>query len=388
MNQISPKRIGIIAGEASGDILGAGLIRKIKKIIPNVIFEGVAGPRMEKEGCVALFSIEKLACAGFVEPIKRLPELIKIRHQLKKHFLLNKIDLFIGIDSPDFNLGLERKLKEAGIPVVHYVSPSVWAWRQRRIYKIKKSVDLMLTLFPFEADFYQQHHVPVKFVGHPLANEIPLEVDQKAARKKLELDYNKKILAILPGSRKMEIKQMADIFIQTAQRCKKEESDLEIITAMFNEEKAEQFKTILKKVAPDFSVQIFVGNSREVMIAADVLLLAAGTVTLEAMLLKKPMVVAYHMAWLNYFIVKRLVRVNYFSLPNIIANKTLVPEYLQEETTPEILSDTVLKQLNNEKYKRYLKEEFLKLHQLLRKNADVEAAKAVAELLSAHKKIK
>lgn len=374
-------RIGIVVGEMSGDQLGAGLIREFKKRYPDLIVEGIAGPKMIEEGAKTLFPMDRLSVMGIVEPLKRLPELIKIRRTVIQSFLENPPDVFIGIDSPDFNLGVELKLKRAGIKTVHYVSPSVWAWRQWRIHKIKKACDLMLTLLPFEADFYHKHNMNVAFVGHPLADQLPLNPDVGAAREALHLDENKKYLAILPGSRSMEIKLMAEPFILAAKACAGKISGLEIITAMVNDKRAGQFRAILDRVAPEFPIQIFVNRSHEVMCATDVLLLGSGTVTLEAMLLKKPMVVAYKMSKFNCLLVWLLIKVKYFSLPNLIAGEGLVAELLQNEVTAENLAAHLMPYFENSPLRESLIGRFYDLHKEIRQNANQKAVDAIEKIV-------
>jgi lipid-A-disaccharide synthase len=373
-------KIGIVVGEASGDILGAALIRSLREKNPAIEFEGVAGPKMIAAGCKTLYSMDRLAVMGIVEPLKRLPELIKMRRNLYRHFRKTKPDIFIGIDAPDFNLGLELKLKNQGIKTVHYVSPSVWAWRKGRIHKIKRAVDLMLTLLPFEVDIYKKHKIPVQFVGHPLADQIPLETDQIAIRAQLNIAHGAKVLGILPGSRETELKYLAEPFILAAKKCRQQIPGLQIITSMINEKRKEQFKKILQKIDPDFSVKIFVNKSHEVMAAADTLLLASGTVTLEAMLLKRPMVVAYKMSRFHFFIAKLLIKIDYFSLPNLIANKKIVPEFLQQEATPQALAQTVLEQLQDQKKTKKLITEFTNLHKQIRQNASTKTAEYILKI--------
>ena len=374
-------RIGIIAGEPSGDTLGAGLIYALKEVLPDVHFEGIAGPKMVAAGCQMLFPMERLSMMGFVEPLKNLPELLRIRRHIIHRFSDNPPDLFIGIDSPDFNLPIELKLKSRGIKTVHYVSPSVWGWRQGRIHKIKRAVDLMLTLFPFENDIYERHHIPVKFVGHPLADEIPLEDKSECARKALHLPAKGKILAILPGSRSMEIKNLAKLFILTAAWCLDQEPGLKIITSMINKKRREQFEKILKRTMPNLPIHLYEGQSQEVISAADALLLASGTVTLEGLLYQKPMVVAYKMARLTFQIMKRLVKVKNFALPNLIAGRPIVPEFLQEDVSPVVMGPILLGYLNNPEQSSRLAAEFLRIHQALKHNANETAAKAVIEFM-------
>src|SRR5579872_7465458 len=328
------KKIGILAGEPSGDMLGAGLMNALNVQSSHFEFTGIGGPKMIAAGCRSLHEMERLSVMGLIEPLKHLPDLFKIRHGLYQHFTTHKPDVFIGIDSPDFNLGLELKLRQAGIPVVHYVSPSVWAWRKKRIFKIAKAVDLMLTLFPFEADFYKQHNVPVRFVGHPLADLIPLQSDKQAARNKLGIDPHTTTIAVLPGSRGNELKYLADIFAVTAARCWKENPKLQFITSAVNEQRDREFRAICQKHAPGLPIQFFQGRSHEVMAAADVVLVTSGTATLETMLFKRPMVIAYRMSPITYQLARCLVKIPAIGLPNLLANEKLVPEFIQQEAQP------------------------------------------------------
>ena len=381
MQSNSPLRVAIVAGEYSGDILGADLIRALREKIPELIVYGIAGPQMIAVGCEAIYPTERLAVMGIIEPIKHLPSLLNIRRNIRRHVIKHRPDVFVGIDSPDFNLGLEMMLRKQGIPIVHYVSPTVWAWREKRIYKIKRAVDLMLTLFPFEIDIYHQHHVPVRCVGHPLADQIPIQPDKNAARQYLGLPQSTKILALLPGSRRMEIKKLAKIFVEAAKWCLEREPNLQIITAMVNDRRSKQFMKILKKLPLDFPVKIIIGESLKVMEAADVTLLASGTTALEAMLLKCPMVVAYRMSSVSFFIAKRLVKLKYISLPNLLAGKKLVPEFLQAQVTPPTLGKAVLEQLADEEKKHEIIEEFIRIHQDLKRDASHQAAEAILELV-------
>lgn len=375
-------RIFILAGESSGDILGASLIRALRKRFPNLQVEGVAGKQMLQEHCQALYSIDELSLMGIIEPIMHLPRLFKMRRALQKYILKTRPDIFIGIDAPDFNLGLEENLRKAGIKVVHYVSPSVWAWRRYRINKIKRAVDLMLTLFPFELAIYQQHNIPAKFVGHPLADEIPLISDTNLAREQLGLKTDVKILAIMPGSREVELKYLAKNFILTAQQCLRYEPQLIIITNMVNQQRNDEFKRYLLANAPLLPIKIFIGQAHQVMSAADYLLLTSGTVTLEAMLYKKPMVVAYRLSPIIYWLLKLLVKIKYFSLPNLIAQEELVPEFLQDKATPTNLAKALLDQMNHPEKIINLKNRFTELHKQLQCDAAEKAAGYIAELLN------
>ena len=379
-------RIGIVAGEASGDLLGAGLISALKKLRPELTFEGIAGPRMIEAGARSLYPMERLSVMGLAEVLGRYFELHKMRKDLIQHFCDNKIDVFIGIDAPDFNLGIEEKLHKAGIRTIQYVSPQVWAWRQYRVKQIARSLDLMLTLFPFEARFYQEHHVPVKFVGHPLADLIPMENDKKAARHLLNLPEDKRIIAILPGSRSNEVQYLGDSFLKIASWCHQQREDLHFITPMPNMERRQQFERIIETHAGKLSITLFDGLSREVVTASDVVLLASGTAALETMLLKRPMVVAYRMAWLTYWIGRSMVKLKHFSLPNLLLPEPLVPEFIQSDIVPEKVGGTLLTFLSDDAKVAKLTQEFNKVHDQLQKNASESAAAAVLELLEQAKR--
>ena len=373
--------IGIVVGEASGDILGAALIAELRKLYPNAEFSGIGGPRMLELGFHSFFPQDRLAVMGFVEPLKRLPELLRIRKFLREHFIANPPAVFIGIDSPDFTISLEGSLKEKGIKTVHYVSPSVWAWRQKRIFKIAKSVDLMLTLLPFEAAFYEKHNVPVEFVGHHLADEIPEHVDKFQARRELGIPEHARVVALLPGSRASEVERMGSLFMHTAVFCLEQDPELLFYIPAANSDRYRQLHLQLNDYV-DFSVQLFNGNSLKVMAAADVLLLASGTVTLEALLLKKPMVVAYKMAPLTFKIFSWLIKTPYVALPNLLANKPLVPELLQNQATPEKLSAAIMNYFENPEETQELVNTFADMHGILKRDASVRAAAAIAKLIN------
>ena len=383
-------RIGIVAGEVSGDLLGAGLIKAIKAQIPDAVFEGIAGPRMVAQGCHALFPAEKLAVMGLVEVIAHYRELHAIRNQVLRHFLRRPPDVFIGIDAPDFNLGLARRLKQAHIPTVHYVSPSVWAWRSYRVAKIAASVDLMLTLLPFEAAFYAaqaQHRVPVAFVGHPLADDIPLLSEQEdrqarlAVRTRLGMPAAAEIIAVLPGSRVSELRYLADRFAQTIAWCARQRTQLRFIVPHANATTRTLFEQALARHAPEVDVMMLDGRAHEAMCAADVVLLASGTATLEALLLRRPMVVAYRMAWLTAKIARRLLNIPSYSLPNLLAGHALVEEFSQEAVTPGNLGAAVLCYFEHPDRARALCAQFNDIHIALRQNASSRAAQAVLGLL-------
>jgi lipid-A-disaccharide synthase len=374
----------MVVGEASGDILGAGLMAELARKYPGATFEGIGGERMLAQGFNSFFPQERLAVMGIVEPLKRIFELLKIRRTLVEHFIANPPDVFIGIDSPDFNLTIEEKLKTAGIPTVHYVSPSVWAWRQKRIFKIALSVDLMLTLLPFEAKFYEEHQVPVCFVGHPLADEIALENDSRQAREDLGLATDKPLAALMPGSRGGEVKLLGPAFWQTARWCQAHNPDLQFVVPAANPARRAQIDEQLKDFH-DLPITVVDGRSHEVMTAADAVMMASGTTTLEAMLLKKPMVVAYKMAWLSFAIISRLVKSKFFSLPNLLADKLLVPELLQKQVTPENLGRELLAYFDASGRAESLRQTFYDMHCELRRDASAKAADAVQQLMEQRK---
>ncbi|MGM0571990.1 MAG: lipid-A-disaccharide synthase [Pseudomonadota bacterium] len=377
----APVTIAMVAGEASGDILGSGLIRSLRKRYPNARFVGIGGEEMIAEGFHSLVPMERLSVMGLVEVLGRLRELFAIRARLMEYLLTTPPDVVIGIDSPDFTLGVEERCRKAGIPTVHYVSPSVWAWRQKRIFRIARSVDLMLTLLPFEARFYDEHQVPVSFVGHPLAERVPMEVDTAGARDALGLDQDKLVLAILPGSRAGEVERLGGLFLETARKLQAVHPDLQLVVPCVNREREVQVRALADALDVKLPLTVVRGRSREVMAAADVVLLASGTATLEAMLLKKPMVVGYRLSNLSYALVSRLVKVPWVSLPNLLAQEELVPELLQDNATPEKLAAAVLERLDNPQERERLHEAFTRLHHLLRRNADERAAEAVSALI-------
>lgn len=365
-------RIGIVAGEASGDILGAGLIAAIKKIHPDAVFEGIGGEKMNALGCESLFALERLSVMGITEPLKRLPEILRMRKTLLTHFAKNPIDVFVGIDAPAFNIGLELRLKKMGIKTVHYVSPSVWAWRKNRIHKIAKAVDKMLTLFPFETGIYEEHNVPCCFVGHPLADAISPSVDKVYAKQALGFNADDTLVAIMPGSRSSELALLAEPFFKAALLCHAEKSSMHFVAPVINEAHRVVIEKCQKKIAPDLPVRFLVGKSREAMAAANCVLLASGTATLEAMLLKCPMVVAYRMSAVTFAIAKRLVKTPFIALPNILAERKLVPEFIQDEVSPESLSASIMALVSEAS--PALLDEFDRLHAMLAQGASERAA--------------
>ncbi len=379
-----PIRIGIVVGEASGDRLAADLCKEFKRRQIPFTIVGVAGPELLQQGVQSLFPMERLSVMGLGEILKQLPQLLRSRREVAEYFSAHPPDVFIGVDAPEFNLDLEKTLKKQGIRTIHYVSPSVWAWRRWRLRKIAKAVDLMLCLFPFEKCFYTDYQIPVKFVGHPCADEIPLTIDRLAARKTLGLSETASIIAILPGSRHNEINYLGEVFLKTAQRCYQQNPKLIFVVAMVNKERELQFLQLVKQITPNLPLQLICGRSHHVMAAADIVLLASGTATLEAMLLKKPMVVAYKMSRLSYWMAKLLIKVDYIALPNLLAKKLLVPEFIQKKANVENLSQALFYYLNNPDFVSKLKKEFLVLHQQLRCHASKQAVDAVLKILSIH----
>ena len=375
-------RIGIVAGEASGDLLGAGLLKEMLLGDPSLEFEGIAGPKMIAEGAKSIYPMDRLSVMGISEVLGRYLELHKMRRDLIKYFKQRKIDLFIGIDAPDFNLGIERELHAVGIKTVHYVSPSVWAWRQYRIKKIARSTNLMLTLFPFEAEFYEKHGIPVEFVGHPLADMIPVSNDKQAARNLLDLPNQKKIVALLPGSRSNELEYLGKSFVQIANVCNSKRDDLHFVVPFANPERRKQFEGILAQSNEKLPLTMIDGLSREVMAASDVVLLASGTAALEALLLKRPMIVAYRLAPLTYWIAKRAVKLKHYSLPNLLLPEPLVPEFIQDDIVAETVASKLLEYLSNQQVYEAVIDEFEKIHLLLKKDASKQAARAVLKLIN------
>ena len=379
MNMQSPV-FAMVAGEASGDVLGADLIRALKNHYPNAIFEGIGGPMMQAEGFQSLFEMDRLSVMGFVEPLKRLPELLGIRRTIVNRYAKHQPAVFIGIDSPDFNTTIEFRLRKAGVKTVHYVSPSVWAWRQGRIKKIKKSVDLMLCLLPFEAAFYVQHDVPVCFVGHPLAGQFGDQVDSQGARLQLGLDVNRPVLCIMPGSRAGEVNMMADLFLDTAATVLTLVEGLQLVIPAANEARYIQLTDILA-ARPELDIKLLLQQSHLAMEAADAVLLASGTTALEAMLLKKPMVVSYRLGALTYRLLSPFIKTPFVSIPNLLANKMLVPELVQDQAVVSELAPAVLDALDQTKHQA-LVASFDALHQQLAVESGAIAATAIAELVN------
>ncbi|WP_120995625.1 lipid-A-disaccharide synthase [Stutzerimonas urumqiensis] len=372
-------RIALVAGEASGDILGAGLMRSIAAVRPDVEFIGVGGARMEAAGLASLFPMERLSVMGLVEVIGRLPELLSRRRRLAATLIEAQPDVFIGIDAPDFNLGLELTLRQAGIRTVHYVSPSVWAWRQKRVLKMRAACDLVLTLFPFEARFYETHGVPVRFVGHPLADDVPLAIDRAEARDQLGMPTDEPVVALMPGSREGEVARLGTLFLDTAERLRALRPGVRFVLPCANPQRREQIEAML--VHRELPLMLLDGRSHDALAACDAVLIASGTATLEALLFKRPMVVAYRVAPLTYRILRRLVRSPFVSLPNLLAGTPLVPELLQEAAQPDEMSSLLAGLLQGGEVQT---ERFDEIHRMLRRGASDEAAAGVLELIGAN----
>ncbi|AMN79297.1 MULTISPECIES: lipid-A-disaccharide synthase [Pseudomonas] len=372
-------RIALVAGEASGDILGAGLMRALKAQHPAVEFIGVGGPLMQAEGLTSYFPMERLSVMGLVEVLGRLRELLARRKLLIQTLIEEKPDVFIGIDAPDFTLNIELKLRQAGIKTVHYVSPSVWAWRQKRVLKIREGCDLMLTLLPFEARFYEEKGVPVRFVGHTLADTIPLQADRAAARAELGLPDGP-LVALMPGSRGGEVGRLASVFFDAAERLQALKPGVRFVLPCASPQRRAQIETLLE--GRNLPLTLLDGQSHLALAACDAVLIASGTATLEALLYKRPMVVAYRLAPLTFWILKRMVKSPYISLPNLLAQRLLVPELLQDDATPEALAQTLLPLIDGgEEQTRG----FDDIHRILRRDASNQAADAVLTLIGQKK---
>ena len=377
--------IAIIAGEVSGDILGAGLIHALKARYPHAKFIGIGGERMIAEGFETLFDMEELSVMGLVEVLKHLPRLLKIRRSIIKQLSALKPDVFIGIDAPDFNLDVELKLKQQGIKTIHYVSPSVWAWRQKRVYKIAAATNLVLAFLPFEKAFYDRFNVPCCFIGHTMADAIPLKPNREEACQLLNLDPTQRYVAILVGSRGSEVEFLSEPFLQTAQLLHQRYPDVKFLVPLINQKRRQQFEQIKQRVVPELDMILLDGNARAAMITAEATLLASGTAALEAMLCKSPMVVGYRMKPFTYFLAKRLVKTKYVSLPNLLADEMLVPELIQEDCNPTNLAEKLSLYLSEDKSavqnRHVLLQRFAELHQRIQCNADQQAAQAVIDLL-------
>ena len=370
-------RIGIVAGEASGDMLGGLLIQALKNKRSDIEFVGIAGPKMMREGAQSLFPIERLSVRGYLEVIKHAFGLMRIRQQLIKHFLNHRVDIFIGIDAPDFNFYIEKRLKKQGIKTIHYVSPSIWAWRKNRLNKIKRAVSHILTLFPFESALYQEAGVPVSYVGHPLADALPMQPDTAAARATLRLKPSDLVVAMLPGSRQSEVQQHAALFIQTAKKLHADYPNALFLVPFVTRESKQIFELALFHEHEPLPIQILFGHAHDAMQASDVVIVASGTATLEATLLKKPMVITYRMPILSWWILKRMLLQPYVGLPNVLAGKFIVPELLQHDATPEKLAQAAIKLISDTHAIEEMKAEFNKIHLSLKQNNAEKASNMI-----------
>ena len=377
-----PIRFAIVAGEQSGDILGAGLIRALRERFPQAEFVGVGGPKMIAEGCRCLADMERLAVMGFIEPLGRLPELLRIKKTLETEFINNPPAAYIGVDAPDFNLRVARRLREHGIKTVHYVSPSVWAYREKRIHGIKQAVDLMLTLFPFETEVYDQHGVAARCVGHPLADQIDFTDRKQESRQALGIATDAPVLTLMPGSRSGEIKRLGPDLIGAALEARQYIPRLQVLIPAAGEEARVQLQQLLRQasVFSGNALQI-VDDSHQAISAADLVILASGTATLEAMLLRRPMVVVYRLAALTYWLASRMVKIPYVALPNLLAGKRLVPEYIQNEVRIPVLCDEIVRHFKSPAKELESLRQFDEIHRLLRRDASAAAAEAIAELI-------
>ena len=371
-------KIGIVVGEASGDLLASRLMQALSERYSDIQFEGVAGPLMQEAGCRALYDSERLSVMGIVEILGRYKELKAMRTALIQHWQATPPDLFIGVDAPDFNLGLEERLHRIGIPTCHYVSPSVWAWRKGRIKQIKRAVDLMLTLLPFETQIYDDNNVAARFCGHPLADELPMQPDVLRARQELKLPADRPILAVLPGSRDNELKLLAQSFIETAKKVAESVDGLHCVCPLVRPAHSEQIKQLFAQYAPNLPLTVTEGNARTAMAAADAVILASGTATLEATLLKKPMVVAYKVAGMTYAIVRHMVKLSHFALPNLLAKEPRVPEFIQHDVDASAMARELVKLFKDEGCRQAQIEEFSRIHEMLRCDASATAASAIA----------
>lgn len=375
---------GIVAGEVSGDTLGAGLIRALKQRYPDARFVGICGSQMQEAGGESWFPMERLSVMGLVEVLGRIRELFAIRDSLQQRFLEERIDCFIGIDAPDFNLRLAPALKAAGIPTVHYVSPSVWAWRQGRIHKIKASIDLMLCLLPFEKAFYDRHELQAVFVGHPLADSIPLTHDTAHARRQLDISPDRQVIALLPGSRGGEVSRIAPSLFEAAKQLSRRYPQAEFVIPAINSFRREQIAALLESSGLKARIadeRYGAGVGRLVMGAADLVIMASGTATLEAMLLKRPMVVVYKLHWLTFLLARFLVHSRFFSLPNLLADEALVPELLQGAATPSAIAAAAAEWLDDAAYRNSRLGRFTAIHSALQVNGSETGAAAIQQLL-------
>jgi lipid-A-disaccharide synthase len=379
-----PLRVGLLAGEASGDTLGADLIAALRRRAPDAKFFGVAGPKMQAAGCESWEPAESLAVMGLFDVLRDLPRLAKLLARIKRMFLTARPDVFIGIDAPDTNLRVARRLHAAGIPTVQYVSPQVWAWRQGRARNMRESVDLVLCLLPFEKRFYDEHGIRAEFVGHPLADAIPENVDRESARRALGLDAQASVVALLPGSRRGEVARLAPDFAATARWLAAQRPNLIFVAPMASAATRQIFSRVLKRDAPNLEVQLIDGQATAALSAANVVLVASGTASLEAALCKRPMVVVYRLGAITAWVLTHfnLVKSKFFAQPNLLADRRVVGEYFQDQIIPESIGAELLMWLDDTERRSALEAEFAQIHANLRQGAGTRAAQAILELLS------
>lgn len=377
-----PTRIAMVAGETSSDLLASHLIRALRNHLPDAQFYGIGGPKMQAEGFEAWWPSELLAVHGYAEALKRYRELSGIRRELLQRLLKNPPDVFIGVDAPDFNLWLEQRIKDSGVPAIHFVGPSIWAWRGGRIRKIARSVSHMLCLFPFEEEIYQRAGVPVSYVGHPFADVLPMESDRAGARRQLGIKQEVRLYALLPGSRQSELRNLADLYIETAQLLHRRHPDAQFVVPLATRETRELFEAAIhRQRAEALPIRRLFGHAIEAMTAADVVLVASGTATLEAALLKRPMVVTYRIGAWSFQLMRRMAYLPWVGLPNILAGRGVVPELLQDAATPQALADALDAWLDDPQACAALAEEFTHLHQTLKQDTAARAARAILPYL-------
>jgi lipid-A-disaccharide synthase len=381
-NRTRRLRIALVAGEASGDLLGAHLIEALSRRLPAASFFGIGGPKMQSAGFDVWYPAEALAVRGYVEVLRQLPSILRIRSELRRRLLADPPDLFIGVDAPDFNLGLEAALKARGITTVHYVSPSLWAWRGERIHKMKRACAKVLCLFPFEPELYDKAGIPASYVGHPLADVLPDKPDRSMAREQFRIPANRSVITLMPGSRQSELKYMANLFIQTAKLVHRQLRNVQFLVPLISRETRRQFEDALyQNTAESLPLTILFGHAHMAMIASDGVLLASGTAALEAALLKRPMLVTYKMPWLTYVIGRPKVLLPYVSLPNILAGRFVVPEIFQDEAAPEVLAQALVNLVGDKEVRLRQEREFQAIHDRLRQDAGNRAVDALLPLL-------
>ena len=373
-----PQQVVIVAGEVSGDKIAAALIRRVKELAPTTMFRGVTGPAMRMEGCLSDARIDDIAVMGISDVLWSLPRLLRLRKRLIDDYLRSSVDLFIGVDAPEFNLSIEKKMKAAGVPTIHYVCPQVWAWRRKRANKFASAIDRMLALFPFEVEFFENRGVETTFVGHPLASRLPLIPPKKATKSNLNFETESSLVALMPGSRRHEVVRHLDVFLKTAQILCDAKPECQFVLNLVNDQECEYAKVICESF--DLNIRLCVGDSSQILTAADVAIVASGTVTLEALLCGTPMVVGYRLAPLSYVILRQLVKIQKVALPNILSATDLVPEYIQSRMTPGNLASSALDWLNQPHTRAHFFSQSRMLHKKLISSNEA-AGDVVVELL-------